>query len=334
MGERAETKIVTKVHTNDVTDAHTNDVTTIQDVTTPSSNPTTVAQSENTTTNSSIKRNSYVYTNITATISVKNLCMDKPDIVGYVLTRAGDFKRRDVIRRTYGRIKEYNDTHVTLLFVLGTTDTKEMQQGIQEEADKYNDVIQMNVSDAYRLLAPRNLNAMKWIVDHCAHAQMFFKVDDDVFVNMYRLVEFYPRWIELKDSEDQFYCKTHEYVQPERTRTKWRVTMEEYSGHLYPTYCHGSAEIFSRGVVQRIYDVTNSTDFFWIDDVFVTGILRQKAKVGITHFYPNFGRASLMWHIPDSFSQIKQEIFGVFFDISVQRQEQFYPVLSDIVDGP
>lgn len=45
---------------------------------------------------------------------------------------------------------------------------------------------------------------------------------------------------------------------------------------MYPDYCSGSAYLVKAEDAAKIYSVSNKTNFFWIDDVFVTGILREK----------------------------------------------------------
>ena len=55
------------------------------------------------------------------------------------------------------------------------------------------------------------------------------------------------------------------------------VKYNEFPGRsFFPSYCAGLAVIMSRDVVQEMYQASFSTPFFWIDDVYLTGMLAPK----------------------------------------------------------
>lgn len=58
--------------------------------------------------------------------------------------------------------------------------------------------------------------------------------------------------------------------------SKWYVPEEVYPEETYPDFCSGSAYLMKAVDASKIYNVSNKTNFFWIDDVFVTGVLREK----------------------------------------------------------
>lgn len=55
----------------------------------------------------------------------------------------------------------------------------------------------------------------------------------------------------------------------------WYVSKAQYSGEQYPDFCSGSAYLLKTADAPKIYSVCNQTKFLWIDDVYVTGILRE-----------------------------------------------------------
>lgn len=60
------------------------------------------------------------------------------------------------------------------------------------------------------------------------------------------------------------------------SKSKWFVSKDVYPDEKYPDYCSGSSYLMNTNDAKKIYSVSNQTNFFWIDDVFVTGILRSK----------------------------------------------------------
>lgn len=59
-------------------------------------------------------------------------------------------------------------------------------------------------------------------------------------------------------------------------KSKWFVDENIYSGEMYPDFCSGSSYVMKASDAEKIYSTSKKTNFFWIDDVFVTGILREK----------------------------------------------------------
>lgn len=60
------------------------------------------------------------------------------------------------------------------------------------------------------------------------------------------------------------------------TVSKWYVSKEVYSHGSYPTYCSGGWYMMSIELVEELYYLSRRSKYFWIDDVWITGILRLK----------------------------------------------------------
>ena len=61
------------------------------------------------------------------------------------------------------------------------------------------------------------------------------------------------------------------------------MTEEEYPGSSYPPYCAGWAYVTNPATMAAVLQEANcgDHDYFWIDDVFVTGIVRPKGTNNI-----------------------------------------------------
>ena len=62
-------------------------------------------------------------------------------------------------------------------------------------------------------------------------------------------------------------------------KSKWFTTKKEYPGTIYPDFCRGFAYLVSTQWVPNLYKATETERFLWLDDVYVTGILAEKASV-------------------------------------------------------
>ena len=63
---------------------------------------------------------------------------------------------------------------------------------------------------------------------------------------------------------------------------KWRVAPEVYNGTIYPASCTGPAMMMSNRAVKILSDEAKVTnDDFPIDDIYISGILREKTGLDI-----------------------------------------------------
>jgi len=58
-----------------------------------------------------------------------------------------------------------------------------------------------------------------------------------------------------------------------RVDPKWAVSRADYAPDVYPAYCSGIALLLSLDVVLALARIASRVPFFWVDDVFLTGIL-------------------------------------------------------------
>ena len=120
----------------------------------------------------------------------KTVCKDKDIfLIVYVHTAPSHYKRRMVIRETWGNPKFYSDVTVRAVFVMGKTfDKPEVQSSLEYESEQYGDIIQEDFLDSYKNLTYKGIGALKWITNYCSHAKFVLKTDDDIFVNTFTLL--------------------------------------------------------------------------------------------------------------------------------------------------
>ena len=213
-------------------------------------------------------------------------------LVIFVHSAVDHFQKRKTIRDTWASVTEYHDRSIRTVFLLGQIKDPKLQTKVEEEAQKYNDIIQEDFIDDYRNLTYKHIMGLKWVTKYCSHANAVVKVDDDTVVNTFKLV-----WVletivqQSRDNsiEDIIYCSLVKESIPFRDpENKWYVSKNEYPAEKYPTYCSGYAYITTPGLVKQLYELSLRTHYFWIDDVYITGILAAKLNVSRTELkYPH-----------------------------------------------
>ena len=74
------------------------------------------------------------------------------------------------------------------------------EAGIQREMEQYGDIIRVNVLDAHDNLSEKTLKLFTLLLERF-HAHFYFKIDDDVAVNMEALTEY----LETKRGQSNLY---------------------------------------------------------------------------------------------------------------------------------
>lgn len=203
-------------------------------------------------------------------------------LIVFVHSAPSNFRKRQAIRETWGNEKNLEHDPMRVVFLVGTVEHTDVQEGIEQENAFHHDIIQGNFVDSYRNLTYKHVMGLKWVTYFCRQARFIFKTDDDIFVDVFQLVAY------LKDTFGRYkvgnlmmcYLIKSPYVKRSQ-RSKWRVSFKEYPGRYYPTYCSGWGIIMSPDVVFRLYLLSSKVPYFWVDDVHISGTLAS--KVGITH---------------------------------------------------
>ncbi|XP_055295183.1 beta-1,3-galactosyltransferase 5-like [Sitodiplosis mosellana] len=196
-----------------------------------------------------------------------------PYFVTLVHSSPTQFERRAACRDTWA----HSDPRTKTYFLMGMVQSSSLQKRINEEDVRFNDIIQGNFVDSYRNLTYKHTMALKWFSDNCPHVKYLLKLDDDVFVNVPAVHEY------LLNNTDQVahlhgLTNIRHLVQ---RRGKWKVRPEEFNGGIYPDFVSGQSIIYSRDFVHEAFKKTFTTPYFWIDDVYVTGIIREELNATI-----------------------------------------------------
>lgn len=182
---------------------------------------------------------------------------------------------RDALRETWISF----DQHVLSYFMLGRTHSKALQDEINKENHKYNDIVQGNFIDSYHNLTYKHIMALKWFSSECNTVKYLLRIDDDVFANIPEVLDY----LKKIDSKNPSVIGAFRGPTQVGRGGKGKVTRQQYKENIYPEVALGPV-IYSNKFVKAANEKSHTTRFFWIDDVLVTGLIRQQLFAKVTGF--------------------------------------------------
>lgn len=77
-----------------------------------------------------------------------------------------------------------------MAFVIGATDNQSIENSLKTESYWYRDIIRGHFIDSYQNLTFKSISMLEWADTYCSRAEYILKSDDDMFVNVLRLMSF------------------------------------------------------------------------------------------------------------------------------------------------
>ena len=181
--------------------------------------------------------------------------------------------------------------HLThrVVFLLGTTSDGDVTQLVRAEAERDGDIVQGDFLDTYHNLTLKAVMGFRWLAEFCPRVSFVVKVDDDVLLHVYQVV---TRLMPMLNKPHTIGCfvnyKNKSKILRDKTE-KWRVNDSDFSGlEYYPfDYCSGYFVLMTGDLIQPMVDAARVVPFFWIDDVYVYGLLPH--LIGDVRFLHLFG---------------------------------------------
>uniref|UniRef100_A0A182Q2V5 Hexosyltransferase n=1 Tax=Anopheles farauti TaxID=69004 RepID=A0A182Q2V5_9DIPT len=184
----------------------------------------------------------------------------------------------------------------------------ETQLRIMNESEVYGDIIQESFIDSYNNLTLKTIMMLKWVTNNCdGKVKFIMKCDDDTFVNVPNLlhvllggtvplykaaISFYDaQSVRVKSSKNRLVEAKHlltgflfcEAKPIGDTSSKWYSPTYMYDKDVYPNYLSGTAYLMNLEAVKTLYRASLSTPIFHLEDVYLTGIVADRAKIGRRH---------------------------------------------------
>ncbi|KAL9706284.1 hypothetical protein quinque_009802 [Culex quinquefasciatus] len=199
-----------------------------------------------------------------------------------VLSAPTHFDHREAIRNTWGH---HESPDVAVAFLLGNSQNQGVEDRLTAENALYGDLIRGHFHDTYDNLTLKTVSMLEWTGVHCSKARFLLKVDDDMFINVPKLLEFVTARVDVGRS---IFGRLADGWPALRDRSsKWYVSWEEYGLDRYPAFTTGPAYLLTADVVQDLYCEALGMPFFKLEDVFVTGMVAERlnvSRIGVKEF--------------------------------------------------
>lgn len=186
-----------------------------------------------------------------------------------------------MIRQTWGSVKQAGGFAFEFRFFIGGGLDDSNQAGVDTEATEHGDIVQQKYQEGYESLVRKTLNMLQWVPENCPSAKYVFKVDDDVFVNSFKLGNFLQRL--PPESFDSFLCAwlTAKGQAPifRNPTSKWFISYEQYPSSQLPDYCQGFGYFVPPSRIPALLEAASGHLEMQVEDVFITGVLAEAVRV-------------------------------------------------------
>ncbi|XP_033208263.1 beta-1,3-galactosyltransferase 1-like isoform X2 [Belonocnema kinseyi] len=218
--------------------------------------------------------------NKTTILSPSDLCTPPPFLLVVVCSAVANQKARSAVRNTwankYNLDNSYNFT-VRVAFLLGQSDNETLNNSVAEESEKFNDIIQERFLDTYNNLTLKSVMLLKWVSTNCEPTKYLMKTDDDMFINIPKLLEFLNARPQSNGTLiGCLICNAKPILDP---RNKWYTPKYMYAEKAYPNYLSGTAYVMSLDVASKLYQEALKTPILHLEDVYITGVCAKRAKL-------------------------------------------------------
>ncbi|XP_076446970.1 beta-1,3-galactosyltransferase 5-like [Babylonia areolata] len=198
------------------------------------------------------------------------------DLLIVIHSAVGDFQRRRILRETWAAVDTIHNLTVRRVFFLGRDMSSSLTQVlVNTEQANFGDIVQGDFVDSFSNLTRKAVTALRWINNHCLHARFILKTDDDIFVNVFRLVENHLK--RLSGQRHTVMCNAKADNSSVIIRTpgsKWYVPKSVLAGRTHwPAFCSGFLVVLTTDVIPQLYRASFTAPFVPVDDGYVYGVL-------------------------------------------------------------
>ncbi|XP_012259796.2 beta-1,3-galactosyltransferase 5-like [Athalia rosae] len=197
------------------------------------------------------------------------------NLVILIMSAPNHVEARTAIRQTWAHFDQRKD--VSIAFVLGDTTDPKISKVLLREQDMYGDIIRGNFVDSYSNLTLKTISGLEWVRDYCWRVKFVLKTDDDMFINVPRLLSFINK--RSKDRNVIFGRLARKWKPIRNRKSKYYVSQMQYKPEVFPDFTTGPAYLLSSDTVPRLYKGSLEQTYLKLEDVFMTGIVAHKLGI-------------------------------------------------------
>jgi len=125
------------------------------------------------------------------------------------------------------------------------------------------------------------LASLQYASDYLFDADYFSTADDDILMNPLLLKKAIEQYKKLYSFTSMpivcmYSLWTYQGVPDRDPKSKYYVSWEQYNETTWPRFCPGGMYTVSGEVARRMYKESRITPLLPVDDVWLTGVIRQK----------------------------------------------------------
>ncbi|ODM96713.1 Beta-1,3-galactosyltransferase 5 [Orchesella cincta] len=204
-----------------------------------------------------------------------------------VISSPDNVARRDVLRTTFHEMRQdwetqfFNNSSINMgsgnttklfqmLFFVGQTAENGISDGLRSEWERHGDVIVDDMQESYLNLTVKTLRMLKWALHNCAEANYLVKMDDDVYLNVPKLLTY------LSTNGSPLLVAGHRYneVKVDRDPTsKWYTPPGLWHREKFPVFVAGFCYIMGMKAAAQMFAESRHVPLFHLEDVFLSGIV-------------------------------------------------------------
>ncbi|KAK3586440.1 hypothetical protein CHS0354_030695 [Potamilus streckersoni] len=211
---------------------------------------------------------------------IKNgdICTEKRiDFIVYIQSHWTNVDRRRSIRETWLGGKLPADIIIKSVFILGKPINKTDQVKINNENLVHEDIVQGDFLDTFYNLTLKSILALRWIYQNCRKAKFVLKVDDDIFVDMLKVVHgLVPS---LTNKTRNIVCSVKEEntsIIVRDKESKWYLPEHIFHQRTHlPRFCTGYFVLMTSDLVPELAHMSEGAQYIPVDDVYLFGLLPQ-----------------------------------------------------------
>lgn len=186
---------------------------------------------------------------------------------------------RLAIRQSWGHYASRRD--IAIGFILGQTNNQTLEDTLAAENFMYNDLVRARFLDSYNNLTLKTISSLEWVETYCPNATFFLKTDDDMFINVPRLLQF----IELhhKDKRSVYGRLAKKWKPIRNKKSKYYVSPQQYFPSIFPPFVTGPAYLITNDAISDLYRKALEQTYLKLEDVYTTGIVAQLLNIKRIH---------------------------------------------------
>jgi hypothetical protein len=173
--------------------------------------------------------------------------------VSFVILGPHHFEQRQKIRETWAN-KQISDKF-KVFFMLGLSHDENVNNKVKEESKIHKDIVQEDYYDSFHSMTMKIMGAFKWISKYCSNSHFVLRINDDMVVNTYKLLNYLDGLVKNNEHKNKLIGSLYYGQGPHRDpNSKFHVPYEVFPENSYPPFPSGIAYIFSLELAKKFFE--------------------------------------------------------------------------------